>query len=215
MRSARHLRPASCQDEVTPLSTIPVSRRHNRSWPCSTSAAGTSSTTFSHCSTTELRRLSPPAGFEPAAHGFDVARAFTTPQTNKKSFTPPDTPPRDPIRAQHRCALAREPKHPCETQTKSGRNPRSRDTGFEPVTFRPLPEVTVNFTIPGKTKTPIPRTYFSGSKRLRLLFYFRAIKQSTGPANLVMRSVCLSCSCPICCSSRSVRTRRQAGVQLR
>jgi len=98
---------------------------------------------------------------------------------------------------------------------KSGRNHRSRDTGFEPATFRPLPEVTVNFAIPGKTRTQIPRTYFSGSKRLRLLFYGRVIKQSTGPANLVMRSVCLSCSCPISCSSRSVRTRRQAGVQLR
>ena len=35
----------------------------------------------------ELRRLASPAGFEPAADGFDVIRAFTTPQ-NQEMYLP-------------------------------------------------------------------------------------------------------------------------------
>jgi hypothetical protein len=54
----------------------------SHSWPCFKLCGGNiRHEFFAHCSTTELRRLSPPAGIEPATHGSDVTCAFATPQT--------------------------------------------------------------------------------------------------------------------------------------
>jgi len=53
-------------------------------------AAGIFGPDIFQCSTTELRRLSPAAGIEPAAVGLvDVIRACTTPQTFQNPHTPP------------------------------------------------------------------------------------------------------------------------------
>ena len=53
----------------------------SHSWPCFKLCGGNiRHEFFAHCSTTELRLLSPPAGIEPATHGSDVACAFFTPQ---------------------------------------------------------------------------------------------------------------------------------------
>jgi hypothetical protein len=58
----------------------------SHSWPCFKLCGGNiRHEFFAHCSTTELRLLSPPAGIEPATHGSDVTCAFATPKTFRQN----------------------------------------------------------------------------------------------------------------------------------